>query len=117
MDEAFLHVTIAAPVRRRNSDERFPVMVYFHGGTYISGDGDFDCYRPTEIVKRGIVAVNVSYRLGLLGYLTDVRITGLPGLQRSSSRATRPVNCSGTCHHGCVIFDVHHTGAEPSRVG
>lgn len=37
---------------------------------------------------------------GKMDYLADVRIAGLPGLQRSSSHVSRPVNCLDTCHHG-----------------
>lgn len=46
-----------------------PVMVFFHGGAYVSGGGDVDSYSPLELAKKGVVAVNVTHRLGVFGYL------------------------------------------------
>lgn len=64
-EEACLHVTVTAPRDAVNA----PVMVWFHGGAFISGGGDLDCYQPLELARRGIVCVNVSYRLGVFGFL------------------------------------------------
>ncbi|KAL3462724.1 Alpha/Beta hydrolase protein [Aspergillus heterothallicus] len=46
-----------------------PVLVWFHGGAYISGGGDLACYQPLELAKQGVVCVTVTYRLGVFGYL------------------------------------------------
>lgn len=65
MDENCLHLTVVAP----RDASYAPVMVWLHGGAYISGGGDLDCYLPHDLVQKGLVCVNVSYRLGVFGYL------------------------------------------------
>ena len=56
---------------------RLPVMFWIHGGSLITGEGtDYD---PTALMKRGVVAVTINYRLGLLGFLAH------PALSAESS--------------------------------
>ncbi|HJP73708.1 MAG TPA: carboxylesterase family protein [Pseudonocardiaceae bacterium] len=51
-----------------------PVMVYYHGGAYVTGSGESARYRPTRLVAEGnVVVVSVSYRVGIFGYLTPTR--------------------------------------------
>lgn len=50
-----------------------PVMVWFHGGAYVSGSGESPNYDPDDLVGEGrVVVVTVSYRLGIFGYCTLV---------------------------------------------
>jgi para-nitrobenzyl esterase len=53
------------------SDARgLPVMVWFHGGAYMSGSGEAPKYDPGALAGEGrVVVVTVSYRLGIFGYL------------------------------------------------
>ncbi|WP_331225763.1 carboxylesterase family protein [Mycobacterium asiaticum] len=47
-----------------------PVMVWFHGGAYVSGSGEAPKYDPDALVAEGrVVVVTVTYRLGIFGYL------------------------------------------------
>ncbi len=47
-----------------------PVMVWLHGGSFLSGSGSTGLYRGTDLAREGdVVVVTVNYRLGLLGYL------------------------------------------------
>ncbi|MCX8554431.1 carboxylesterase family protein [Mycolicibacterium mucogenicum] len=47
-----------------------PVMVWFHGGAYVSGSGESPKYDPLALVAEGqVVVVTVTYRLGIFGYL------------------------------------------------
>jgi para-nitrobenzyl esterase len=47
--------------------ERLPVMVWIHGGVFVSGRGDE--YNATQLVKRGaVIVVTINYRLGHLGF-------------------------------------------------
>jgi para-nitrobenzyl esterase len=71
--------------------ERLPVMVWIHGGAYVTGAGDLDIYDPAALVaEQRVIAVNVTFRLGILGWLgfgadgpsSDARPTG-------DARATR----------------------------
>jgi para-nitrobenzyl esterase len=55
-----------------------PVMVWFHGGAYVSGGGEAPKYDAEELARRGrVVVVSVTYRLGVLGYLSPSRVDNL----------------------------------------
>ncbi|MCF7552928.1 carboxylesterase family protein [Pseudonocardia sp. WMMC193] len=62
-----LTITLPADVR---PEERLPVLVWIHGGSYETGAGDAPVYDPQALVEeQRLVVVTVGYRLGLLGYL------------------------------------------------
>lgn len=49
--------------------EELPVMVYFHGGSYVVGSGDGARYNPVRFVQdERVIVVTVTFRLGLLGF-------------------------------------------------
>jgi len=51
-------------------DERLPVMVWIHGGSYTTGSGDLAIFDPAVLVAENrVVVVSVTYRLGLFGFL------------------------------------------------
>jgi para-nitrobenzyl esterase len=55
-----------------------PVMVWFHGGAYVSGGGESPKYDADGLAGRGrVVVVRVSYRLGVLGYLSPSGVDNL----------------------------------------
>jgi para-nitrobenzyl esterase len=52
-----------------------PVMVWFHGGGYSSGSGDYSIYDGANLArKRDVIVVTVNHRLNVFGYLylTDI---------------------------------------------
>jgi len=51
------------------ADTKMPVIVYFHGGGLVTGDGSETRYDGANLASRGIVAVTVNYRLGAFGFL------------------------------------------------
>ncbi|GGF25968.1 carboxylesterase family protein [Williamsia phyllosphaerae] len=59
-------VSVTAPADARD----LPVLVWFHGGAYVSGAGEAPQYDADDLAREGIVVVSVTYRLGVLGYLT-----------------------------------------------
>lgn len=70
-DEHCQRISITRPENRRSG---LPVMVWIHGGSYIGGAGDLPHYDPTTLVQeQDLIVVNVTYRLGLFGYLGDGR--------------------------------------------
>lgn len=70
-DEDCLRLSVTAPASPDGRDA-LPVMVMIHGGSYTSGAGDLSIYDPALLVaEQQVVVVNVTYRLGLLGYLGD----------------------------------------------
>ena len=46
-----------------------PVMVWIHGGNFVSGSASMPQYDGSSLVRRGdVVVVGLNYRLGLLGF-------------------------------------------------
>jgi para-nitrobenzyl esterase len=65
--EDCLTLTIATPGA---DDRRRPVLVWLHGGAWLSGAGSLDWYDGRALAKAGdVVVVGVNYRLGPLGFL------------------------------------------------
>lgn len=67
MDEDCLTLTIWTP----SPDAlKRPVLVWLHGGAWVSGAGSLDWYDGARLAREGdMVVVGVNYRLGALGYL------------------------------------------------
>ncbi|WP_103531164.1 carboxylesterase family protein [Streptomyces sp. SM11] len=62
--------TLTITVRQDARAGGSPVLVWLHGGAYVSGSGEWAQYGAERLVREtGIVVVSVSYRLGALGYL------------------------------------------------
>ncbi|PLT48055.1 Carboxylesterase type B [Paenibacillus pasadenensis] len=65
--EDCLSLTITSP---GINEEKRPVVVWLHGGHYMTGSGSLDWYDGSTLSKEGnIVTVGVNYRLGALGFL------------------------------------------------
>lgn len=65
--EDCLTLTIATPAPDQAAR---PVLVWLHGGAWISGAGSLDWYDGSTFARQGdIVFVGVNYRLGALGWL------------------------------------------------
>ena len=45
-----------------------PVMIWIHGGGYISGSGSAPLYDGSALAARGVVVVTFNYRLGRFGF-------------------------------------------------
>ena len=46
-----------------------PVLVFVHGGGFVSGTGQADLYDGTSFARHGVVLVTLNYRLGVPGWL------------------------------------------------
>jgi para-nitrobenzyl esterase len=70
-DCLFLNVFVPGSVSSWNN---LPVMVFFHGGAFVFGEGsDYD---PTQMAIQGnVIVVTINYRLGILGYLADAALS------------------------------------------
>ncbi|CAD6189923.1 unnamed protein product [Caenorhabditis auriculariae] len=55
-----------------NSLFGYPVMVWIHGGGFVSGYAESNYYKGAirNLVSHGVVIVTIQYRLGLLGFFT-----------------------------------------------
>jgi para-nitrobenzyl esterase len=74
MSEDCQVLSVTAP----SDADGLPVMVWFHGGAYVSGGGESPKYDADELSRGGrVVVVRVSYRLGVLGYLSPSGVDNL----------------------------------------
>jgi len=62
--EDCLYLDVHAP----SAHGPFPVMVNFHGGNFVTG-GTVQYADPSPLVGKGVIVVNVGYRLGAMGLL------------------------------------------------
>jgi para-nitrobenzyl esterase len=69
----------------KSSDERRPVMVYIHGGSFTSGSGSMDWYDGETMANKGIVYVTVNYRLSVLGFMAHPELTKESGYNASGN--------------------------------
>ena len=70
-DEDCLHVNVTVPRDRDRAQERGrakPVVVWVHGGGFVSGAGAE--YGAAALAERGVVVVTLDHRLGPLGFLS-----------------------------------------------
>lgn len=66
MRGAFCPALISESVQSRGGvPQRFPVVVYLHGGEFKYGGKDF--HRPDILLKQDVILVVPNYRLGVLG--------------------------------------------------
>ncbi|MCM3173719.1 carboxylesterase/lipase family protein [Paenibacillus sp. MER 99-2] len=66
--EDSLYLNIWAP--EKESSQSLPVMVWIHGGSFVSGSGSQPVYDGTQLAHRGdVIVVTINYRLGPLGFL------------------------------------------------
>ncbi len=67
MSEDCLYLNIFTPAR--TGEEKLPVLIYIHGGGFKGGyphEVEFDW---EHMARKGLVAVAITYRLGVLGFL------------------------------------------------
>lgn len=54
-----------------------PVMVWIHGGAFVTGSGGIGLYNGARLAQTGdVVIVTINYRLGSLGFLRLADVTG-----------------------------------------
>lgn len=61
-------------VYRPQTGDDHPVMVWIHGGAFVTGSGGSN-YNPVRLVQKGMVVVTINYRLGALGFLAHPLLT------------------------------------------
>lgn len=98
-DDAFF-LNVWAPDGARD----LPVLVFLHGGAWVSGGGSARWYRGERLAREGIVVVTVNYRLGPAGHLED----GQGGEHRPVGDLLAALGW--VCEH---IFDF---GGDPAQV-
>lgn len=73
MSEDCLFLNVWTPLEREQ--ELLPVLVYFYGGGFVTGDGSEKRYDGGSMASKGVVTVTVNYRLGLFGFLAHPELS------------------------------------------
>ncbi len=67
---------------RAGPEVKRPVLVFIHGGAFLSGSNNIPIYDGAALAGKGLVVVVINYRLGVLGFLAH------PDLATESSHGT-----------------------------
>ncbi len=70
-DCLYLNIWTAAA----STDEKRPVMVWIYGGGFSSGGNTVPLYDGEDLAKKGIVVVNLNYRVGILGFFAHPELS------------------------------------------
>ncbi|EKN64835.1 carboxylesterase type B [Neobacillus bataviensis LMG 21833] len=74
MNEDCLYLNVWSP---STDNKKRPVMVWIHGGAFVSGSGSSSWYDGASFAAQGdVVVVTINYRLGILGFLHLSEIGG-----------------------------------------
>lgn len=77
--EDCLTLNVAAPMAA-TSASKLPVLVWMHGGGFVSGSGSSDTYSAELWNANGIVLVTLNYRLGAMGFFAHPALDGENGV-------------------------------------
>jgi pimeloyl-ACP methyl ester carboxylesterase len=101
MDEDCLYLNVWSP----KSGDRRPVVLFIHGGAYLTGAGIKSFYDGSVFARRGVVFVSINYRLSNLGYGPSLsKEPGSPGLMDQAA-ALR-----------WVIRNIEKFGGDPGQI-
>jgi para-nitrobenzyl esterase len=70
-DCLYLNVWTAA----NTTDEKWPVMVWIHGGAFVGGMTGTPMFDGTKFAQNGVVLVSIAYRLGVFGFLAHPELS------------------------------------------
>lgn len=106
---------LAANVWSPEGADRLPVMVWLHGGSFVSGSGSIAWYDGARLASRGVVVVTVNYRLGPFGFL---HLDALAG-GRAEGEWAGAANCGLLDQAAALRWVRDHAeafGGDPGRV-
>ncbi|GGA96913.1 carboxylesterase/lipase family protein [Puia dinghuensis] len=75
MSEDCLYLNVWMPADAGAGKKLLPVLVYFFGGGFVGGDGSEYRYDGESMATKGIVAITVTYRLGIFGFFAHPELT------------------------------------------
>ena len=110
VSEDCLYLNVWTPAK--TPAERLPVLFWIYGGGFTSGSGSVPIYDGAALAAKGIIVVNVNYRVGVYGFLAHPELT-----------AESPAHASG--NYGLldqlaalrwVRVNIAAFGGDPSRV-
>jgi para-nitrobenzyl esterase len=69
----------------KSKEERRPVVVYIHGGSFVSGSGSMEWYDGEAMAAKGVVYITVNYRLSVFGFMAHPELTKESGCGASGN--------------------------------
>ena len=69
--EDCLYLNVWAPA----DAQKAPVIMFIHGGGNTSGGASCDVYDGEAIAKKGVVYVDINYRVGIFGFLASTELS------------------------------------------
>jgi len=107
-DCLFLNVWTAA----KSADERMPVLFFIHGGGFNEGSGSVPLYDGAALARRGIVVVNINYRVKALGLMAHPELSAESPTSASTNYAIEDMIAA----LGWVRDNIAAFGGDPSQV-
>jgi carboxylesterase type B len=107
-DCLFLNVWTGAAA----STERRPVFVWIYGGRFTSGAGSDPLFDGEGLARKGLVAVTMNYRLGVMGFLATPELSQESGHNASGNYGVLDqIACLQWVKKNIAAF-----GGDPERV-
>jgi para-nitrobenzyl esterase len=124
LDEDCLFLNVWTPALADGSER--PVMVWFHGGGFTSGNGSSRAYDGVRLARRGdVVVVTVNHRLNVFGYLAlghygagfaDSSVAGLLDMVQALEWVRDNIEAFGGDPDTVMIFGESGGGAKVSTL-
>ena len=107
--EDCLYLTVRTP----NPAEKFPVLVWIHGGSLKTGHSEYPGYAPDALFTAdlGVVSVNINYRLGVFGFFSSPDIWE----EEQGNRGNFGIGDALTALEW-IRDNIAHFGGDPERV-
>lgn len=96
----------------KSTDERMPVLFFIHGGGFVEGSGSVPLYDGAALARRGIVVVNVNYRVKAFGFLAHPELSAESPSSASGNYAIEDLIAA----LGWVRDNIAAFGGDPSQV-
>ena len=110
MSEDCLSVNVWTPAK--TSGERLPVFVWIYGGGFTYGSGSHPSYDGEALARRGVVVVNLNYRMGLFGFMAHPQLSAETRTRSSGNYALMDQIAALQW----VQRNIKAFGGDPSRV-
>jgi para-nitrobenzyl esterase len=111
-DEDCLHLNVWAPSGATRPRGPLPVLVFVHGGAFVSGACTHPMYDCRELARRaGMIVVSFNYRIGALGFV-DLGALGESGFAADANNGVRD-QIAALCW---VREHIAEFGGHPERV-
>lgn len=110
MSEDCLYLNVWTPAK--SNGQRLPVLVYFYGGGFVTGDSSEPRYDGESMAAKGIVVVTVNYRLGVFGFMAHPELTREASYKASGNYGLLDQNAALRW----VQQNIRNFGGDPKRV-